>query len=103
MTELPPSTNSDKQLRDTGEHVVFWMLWVIFLLPALWLGLLALGGGFGFMLIPLLIQISILVVSLIWFLGAKQPFSKVMWLLVGGSVLLYFILFGSCVVMIFNA
>lgn len=104
MSDLTPPSKASSQGRDSSEKWVFWLLWTLFLLPALAYGVIVLAGSvFSVTTIPVLIQFAILGVSLAWFLKAERPFSQVMWLLVGGSVLLYFLLLGSCVVLIFTA
>ncbi|TXH69642.1 MAG: hypothetical protein E6Q83_09500 [Thiothrix sp.] len=101
MSDLtPPPINTPPARRSSNEKILFWILWGIFALPLLIGLLMTLGSMGGILLIPCLIQLAILVVSILWLRSPDKPFSKVMWLLVGGSVLLYFILLGSCVVML---
>lgn len=81
--------------RTTGEKIAFWILWSILLTPAL---ILWGQGSMGILLsLP---QVAIHVLSVVFFLSTR-PFSKVMLVLLGGTGLLYFLAFGSCVAILF--
>ncbi len=85
--------------RTVGQHVIFWLLWGILIIPAI-----ILLTGFGqlelWMLLPVLMQLVIHGISLQWFLDTAKPFSKSMLMLLGGTGLLYFLALGSCVVLL---
>ena len=86
----PPSA------RTTGDHVLFWIIWI----PCALFTLVLLIGGVSAagltLLIPMMIPLAILYFSLIHFLSSDKPFSKVMLLLLGGSLLFYFLVIGGC-------
>lgn len=95
MSEQPQNDSPTHVSRTTGEKIAFWILWSILLTPALILW----GEGFEGILLSLP-QVAIHVVSVLFFLST-QPFSKVMLILLGGTGLLYFLAFGSCVAIVF--
>lgn len=95
---VPPKSEP----RTTVEKVIFWLLWIVLLLPAIVL-LISIGGGLGvLLLLPVLIQLGIHGISLKWFLDEGKSFSKSMLMLLGGTGALYFLALGSCVVMLMS-
>lgn len=90
-------------LRSTSDQVAFWLLWVLLLIPAIFLLLMTMGGGLSVILLALVPQLFIHGFSLKWFLDSSKPFSKAMLLLLGGTGLLYFLAFSGCVLLIFTA
>lgn len=98
-TVLPKS-----EPRTTVEKVIFWLLWIVLLLPAIVL-LIGIGGRLGvgvLLLLPVVIQLGIHGISLKWFLDEGKSFSKSMLMLLGGTGVLYFLALGSCVVMLMS-
>lgn len=86
----PPSA------RTTGEHALFWIIWIPFALFTLVLLIGGVSAAGLTLLIPMMIPVAILYFSLIHFLSSDKPFSKVMLLLLGGSLLFYFLVIGGC-------
>ena len=93
----PPSA------RATGEHVLFWIIWIAFALLALVLSIGVISTTVWILLIPVMIPVAILYFSLMHFLSSDKPFSKVMLLLLGGSLLFYFLVIGGCFLMVFGS
>ena len=90
-------------VRSTSDQIAFWILWVLLLIPAIWLLMMVIGSGFGILLLLLLAQIAIHGFALKWFLDLSKPVSKALLLLLGGTGLLYFLAFSGCVIMLFTA
>lgn len=87
--------------RTVGQKVIFWLLWVVLLVPAIML--LITVGEFGLLaFLPVLIQLAIHGVALKWFLDTAKPFSRSMLMLLGGTGLMYFLALGSCVVLLMS-
>ena len=82
--------------RTTGEHVLFWIIWIAFALLTLILLIGVVSTAGWILLIPVMIPVAILYFSLIHFLSSDKPFSKVILLLLGGSLLFYFLVIGGC-------
>lgn len=98
-TQVPAS-----YVRSMSDQVAFWILWVLFLIPVIFLLIMAVGsGGFSIILLPLLVQLVIHGVALKWFLDLAKPMSKVLLMLLGGTGLLYFLSFSGCVLLLFTA
>lgn len=98
MSEHSPP-DSQAITRYTGQKILFWLLWVMLLIPALILMINAAELG-SIVLLPVILQSIIHGFSLKWFLDADKPFSKSMLMLLGATGLMYFLIFGSCVVLL---
>jgi hypothetical protein len=99
-----PTQAPASYVRSTSDHVAFWTLWVLLLIPAIFLLMMAVGsGGFSIILLPLLVQLVIHGLALKWFLDLAKSMSKVLLLLLGGTGLLYFLSFSGCVILLFTA
>ncbi|MFM2319793.1 MAG: hypothetical protein RLZZ215_2414 [Pseudomonadota bacterium] len=99
-----PTQAPASYVRSTSDHVAFWILWVLLLIPAIFLLMMAVGsGGFSIILLPLLAQLVIHGLALKWFLDLAKSMSKVLLLLLGGTGLLYFLSFSGCVILLFTA
>lgn len=96
----PTPTN---YVRSTSDQVAFWILWVLLLIPALALLVMTIGGGLSIVLVPLFVQLVIHGITLKWFLEMTKGMPRIMLMLLGGSILLYFLAFSGCVIMVFTA
>ncbi|HPY39997.1 MAG TPA: hypothetical protein PLM98_05730 [Thiolinea sp.] len=98
-----PTTEPSSYTRSNSDKIAFWILWVLLLLPVIWLIMMVIGSGFSLMWLPLVAQIAVHGLALKWFLDLSKPMSKVLLMLLGGTGLLYFLAFSGCVIMIFTA
>lgn len=98
-----PTTAPSSYTRSNNDKIVFWILWVLLLLPVIWLIMMVIGSGFSLMLLLLVAQIAVHGIALKWFLDLSKPMSKVSLMLLGGTGLLYFLAFSGCVIMLFTA
>ena len=98
---MTDSTNVPTQYeRSTGQHITFWVFWVLLLIPAMFLLVMIAGSVGGILLLPVLAQLVIHIMAIKWFLDLGKPVSKAFLMLLGGTGLLYFLTLGSCVVML---
>lgn len=95
-----PTNTPTHYIRSTSDHVAFWVLWVLFLIPVIFLLMMTIGGGVSIILLPLLAQLAIHGIALKWFLDSSKPVSKSLLMLLGGTGALYFLILGGCVVML---
>ncbi|MFZ1386961.1 MAG: hypothetical protein WBP46_20520 [Thiolinea sp.] len=90
-------------VRSTGQQIAFWILWILLLIPLITFLLMIVGGGIDTLItLAVLLQMLIHGFALKWFLEPNKPFSKVMLMLLGGTGALYFLVLGSCAIMLFN-
>lgn len=98
-----PTNAVTSYVRSTSDQVVFWILWTLLLIPAIFLLMMIVGGGVSMVLLPFLVQVAIHGLALKWFLDANKPMSKSLLMLFGGTGLLYFLAFSGCAIMTFTA
>lgn len=95
-----PANLPKSYVRSTNDHIAFWILWGLLLLPVLFLLLMIVGGGFSIIALLPLAQLVIHGMALKWFLDMTKPMSKSLLMLLGGTGVLYFLGLGSCVIML---
>lgn len=98
--EMIDTPSDQVQERTQGQRAAFLFFWILFLVPLLALVVISdMAPGLLLMAVP---QIILYVVSTKFYFNLKKPFSAVMWVLVGGILLYYFILLGGCIVALNN-